>query len=364
MNNTQNNYVVIMAGGIGSRFWPFSRSNYPKQFQDILGVGKSLLRQTFERFLAVCPAQNVYIVTNKSYLGLVKKQLPELADEQILLEPYMRNTAPCVAYACYKIHQRDSKANVVVAPSDHIILEKEAFIDKIRLALATTAANDLILTLGITPSRPDTGYGYIQAESESSNLHPDIRRVRTFTEKPNLELAEAFLESGDFVWNAGIFIWNAQTIIKSFETYQSTIAEAFEDISDKFYTSEEQEAVLKAYTQCHSISIDYAIMEKADNVFVLPCECGWSDLGTWKSLHELADKDSKQNVVNAHALLYDTQNCIIRMPEDHLVVVQGLSNYIVVQFDKVLLICKKDEEQLIKNYLDEVKKDKKNIYFV
>lgn len=360
----ENNFVVIMAGGIGSRFWPFSRNNYPKQFQDILGVGKSLLRQTFERFAPVCLAENFYVVTNKIYADLVKQQLPELGQHQILLEPYMRNTAPCVAYACYKIREKNPQANIVVAPSDHVILEKEAFIDKIQIALDATAKHNIMLTLGITPSRPDTGYGYIQAKSESTDIHQEVKKVRTFTEKPNRALAEAFLESGDFVWNAGIFIWNVQTIIESIEMHQDTMAEAFEDIKNQFYTDTEEQAVLQAYTQCHSISIDYAIMEKAQNVYVLPCECGWSDLGTWKSLYELAAKDAKNNVVNAQALLYDTKGCIVKMPEDHLVVIQGLSDYIVAQFDKVLLICKKDEEQLIKNYLEDVKKDKKNNNFV
>lgn len=344
----RNNYVVIMAGGIGSRFWPFSRTNHPKQFHDVLGVGQSMLQQTAARFEGICPEENIYIVTNKDYYEHVKQQLPFLADDQILLEPIGRNTAPCVAYACYKISMKNPEANVVVAPSDHVILNTDKFKEIISLGLNATANNDILLTLGIRPSRPDTGYGYIQYIPKEGD---PIKKVKTFTEKPHLELAQKFIESGDFVWNAGIFIWNVKSILESFSKFLPEIAEVFEEGKKEYYTTKEQNFINTAYTQCKNISMDYGIMEKAENVYVLLSDFGWSDLGTWKSLYDISEKDKQENVVDANVLLYDTHNCIIKGSKDKLIVVQGLENYIVAEFDGVFMICQKDEEQRVKDFV-------------
>ncbi|MEN7550281.1 sugar phosphate nucleotidyltransferase [Rapidithrix thailandica] len=354
----KNNYVVIMAGGIGSRFWPFSRQNHPKQFQDILGTGKTLIQQTTDRFKEVCSQENIYIVTNDIYYDLVKEQLPFIPDEQILLEPIMRNTAPCIAYACYKIAAKNPNANIVISPADHIILKEGEFTRAVTTVLDETAKNqDILATLGIQPSRPDTGYGYIQVLFNQPM--GALSKVKTFTEKPKLELAQAFMESGDFVWNAGIFIWHVQAILKAFKKHLPSIGDLFEKISHHYYTEQEKETIKETYYMCKNISIDYGIMEKAkDEVYVLPCDLGWSDLGTWKSLFELSEKNEHQNVLHGNVLAYDTTNCIIKTPSDRLVVVQGLSNYIVAEKDNVLLICNKDEEQRIKQYLTEAKEKK------
>ena len=352
---SKNNYVVIMAGGIGSRFWPFSRTNYPKQFHDVLGIGKTLIQQTFERFKNVCPPENVYVVTNKLYKDLVKEQLPQLKDDQILCEPVGRNTAPCVAYAAYKINKINSEANLIVAPADHIILKEEAFERNILSAVEAASSQDILITLGIKPSRPDTGYGYIQFVDGKST---ELKKVKTFTEKPILELAQKFLESGDFVWNAGIFVWSVKSIIKAFEKLLPDTAETFLDGHGSYYTDKEEAFVSKAYALCKNISIDYGIMEKSDNVYVMLADIGWSDLGTWKSLFDVSNKDANNNVIDANILTYDTKDCIIKTPKDKLVVVQGLENYIVAEFNKVLLICKKDEEQRLREFVADTKSKK------
>ncbi|MDW7693217.1 mannose-1-phosphate guanylyltransferase [Flammeovirgaceae bacterium SG7u.111] len=353
----KNNYVIIMAGGIGSRFWPFSRKAHPKQFQDILGTGKTLLQQTAERFEGICPPENMYIVTNDIYFDLVKEQLPFMEDDQILLEPVMRNTAPCIAYASYKIAAKNPDANLVVTPADHIITKEEEFKRVVNSALNEASQHDILVTLGIQPSRPDTGYGYIQVKN-SEQLGP-LNKVKTFTEKPNEELAKEFVESGDFVWNAGIFIWKASSIIKAFETYSSEIGKLFSDISDKYYTPEEKEAIKLTYFQCKNISIDYGIMEKAQHVYVMRGDFGWSDLGTWKSLFEISEHDEKNNLVQANTLLYETSNTLIKVSDpDKLVVIQGLDDYIVAEKDNVLLICKKDQEQRIKQFVSDCKEQK------
>lgn len=353
MNHT---YVVIMAGGIGTRFWPFSRSSYPKQFHDVLGTGRTLLQQTADRFNGICPSENIYIVTSDKYKDLCQQQLPQLADDQVLCEPVARNTAPCIAYACYKIAQRDPQANIVVAPADHIILREEAFRDTIRTALATTEANDVLVTLGIQPSRPDTGYGYIQYLPDPANgSEGSVKKVKTFTEKPHLELAQQFVESGEFVWNAGIFVWNAQAIRKAFEAFLPETAEIFAEGNGLYYTDRETAFVHKAYSLCKSISIDNGVMEKADNVYVVLSDFGWSDLGTWKSLYEISDKSDNLNVIDGHILLYNTKNCIIKTPKDRLVVVNGLDGYIVAEYDNVLMICRKDEEQKVKEFVADAK---------
>ncbi len=342
-----NTYVIIMAGGVGTRFWPFSRTNNPKQFHDVLGVGKTMLQQTFERFAEVCPPENVYVVTSTDYADLIRHQLPQLGDDQILCEPIRRNTAPCIAYACYKIGVKNPAANVVVAPADHIILKEAEFVQTVSTALEATAQTDILVTLGITPSRPDTGYGYIQFIPGES----PVKKVKTFTEKPQIELARTFLESGEFVWNAGIFVWNVQAIRRAFEKYLPEIAEVFAEGTRAYYTPNEEKFIAKAYTQCKSISIDNGIMEKADNVHVVLSDFGWSDLGTWKSLYEVSEKDPNENALDAHTMLFDTRNCIVKTPRERLVVIQGLDGYIVAEYDNVLLICPKDEEQRVKDFV-------------
>ncbi|SFC96942.1 mannose-1-phosphate guanylyltransferase [Flexibacter flexilis DSM 6793] len=354
-----DSYVVIMAGGIGSRFWPFSRTSNPKQFHDVLGTGRSLIQQTVDRFHDVCPKENIYIVTNKDYYQLVKNQLPFLDDDQILLEPVGKNTAPCVAYAAHKIVCKNPNANIVVSPADHVILNEKEFEKTIKTALYNSYNKDVLITLGIKPSRPDTGYGYIQYIEGNSAL----KKVKTFTEKPHLELAQTFLDSGDFVWNSGIFIWSAKAVIKAIEAHLPEMHELFHE-GQKYYSTEKEESfVEQAYPQCKSISIDYGIMEKSDNVFVLLSDFGWSDLGTWKSLYDIMDKDADQNVIEANAMLYDTNNCIIKTSKDKLVVIQGLSNYIVAESDGIIMICQKDEEQRVKEFVADAKakKDKRFI---
>ncbi len=349
-----------MAGGLGTRFWPLSRTSKPKQFIDILGTGKTLIQQTFDRFARVCPDENIYIVTNEIYFNIIKEQLPKINDCQILLEPSRRNTAPCIAYASHKINKINPNANLVVAPSDHIILNEDAFINKIEVALNASANNDWLLTLGIKPSRPDTGYGYIQFQDDKPVLNGEaIFKVKLFTEKPELEMAKQFLQSGNFLWNSGIFIWSVKSILKAFEEHQDETNKQFLSIFDKLNTTEEKESIKDLYGVCKSISIDYGIMEKASNVYVLPSDFGWSDLGTWGSLYEHRTKDDKQNaIVGKNVLTYNTKNCIINMPKDKLVVLQGLENYIVVESDDILLVCKKEDEQHIRKFVNDVMTDK------
>ncbi|MEZ4904061.1 MAG: mannose-1-phosphate guanylyltransferase [Spirosomataceae bacterium] len=347
----QHTYIIIMAGGAGTRFWPFSRQNNPKQFHDVLNSGQSLLQQTAHRFEGICPLENIYIVTSTEYYDLVKQQLPYLTDHQILLEPNRRNTAPCIAYACYKIASRDPQANVIVAPSDHIILKEDNFRTKIGVAIEAVKNNDILLTLGIEPTRPDTGYGYIQYLTSEG----EVKKVKTFTEKPQLEIAIKFLESGDFVWNAGIFVWNVQTIKKAFSTYLPEVAELFEAGQDDYYTVQEPDFIEKAYMLCKNVSIDVGIMEKADNVYVVLSDLGWSDLGTWKSLYDISEKDSQQNVAEGLHILYDTKGCIIKTQKDKLVVVQGLEGYIIAENDGVLMICKIEDEQRVRDFVADAK---------
>ncbi|QJW91926.1 mannose-1-phosphate guanylyltransferase [Spirosoma taeanense] len=349
MNHT---YVIIMAGGVGTRFWPFSRTSYPKQFHDVLGTGRTLLQQTADRFDGICPPENIFIVTSALYKDLCKQQLPQLTDDQILCEPVARNTAPCIAYACYKIAQKDPEANIVVAPADHIILKEEEFKRTIRTALDATKDQDILVTLGIQPSRPDTGYGYIQYIPEAGET---IKKVKTFTEKPHLELAQQFVDSGEFVWNAGIFVWNVRAINKAFSEHLSEVAEIFEEGKDAYYTNQEEAFIDKAYSLTKNISIDNGVMEKAGNVYVVLSDFGWSDLGTWKSLYEVSDKNADQNVVDGHVMLYDTKNCIIKTPKDRLVAINGLDGFIVAEYDNVLMICRKEDEQKVKAFVADAK---------
>ncbi|MFO7978140.1 MAG: mannose-1-phosphate guanylyltransferase [Bacteroidales bacterium] len=355
-----NNYAVIMAGGVGERFWPMSRTSRPKQFIDILGTGKTLIHQTYERFVDICLPQNIFIVTNKKYKNLVMEQIPGIQEEQVICEPTRKNTAPCIAYAAYKIHAMNPNARIVVAPSDHIILREDIFRDIISKALDAAANKDWLLTLGITPSRPDTGYGYIQfMPEEVPNEDSSLKKVKTFTEKPVLEMAESFLKSGDFLWNSGIFIWSSKAIIESFEKYQPEISYVFREAMDIYNKPGEEAYMDVAYATCKSISIDYAIMEKAGNVYVFISDFGWSDLGTWGALYDVRKKDDNQNaVVGKNVMLYNSSNCVINVPEEKLVVLQGLEDYIVAESDNALLICQKSQEQQIRKFVNDIKLSK------
>ncbi|MFN0048272.1 MAG: mannose-1-phosphate guanylyltransferase [Cytophagales bacterium] len=350
LNNT-NDFLVIMAGGVGSRFWPYSRTKYPKQFHDILGTGKTMLQQTASRFEGIIPNENIYVVTNKIYADLVKQNLPFLTDNQILLEPSAKNTAPCIAFAAYKIAKKNPKANIVVSPADHFIQKEEEFKKTIATSLSYSAASESILTIGIVPTRPDTGYGYIQYDK---NTQTDIKKVKRFAEKPNNETALQFLASGDFLWNGGLFIFKVQIIKQSFRKYMPDMDLLFD--SDLYYTDREAQFIDAIYPKCDSISIDYGIMEKADNVHVILGYFGWSDVGTWKSVHDLAEKNAEKNVIDGNVFTYDTHDCIIKTPKDKLVVINGLDGYIVTEFDGVLMICKKDDEQKVKEFVADSKK--------
>ena len=353
MEPNQNTFVIIMAGGVGSRFWPYSRRSHPKQFLDVLGVGKSLLQLTYHRFLPICKKENIYIVSNNAYYNLIKEQLPDLTDDQILLEPNRRNTAPCIAYASYKIASRHPDATTIVTPADHAIFMEDEFIRTCQVALDYVQKdNNPLVTIGIKPSRPETGYGYIQYKHGSNG---EVKKVKTFTEKPQLELAKTFFESGDFVWNAGIFIWKTKSIIDEFDKFLPEISETFSGISEQYYSENEKEKIEWAYARTKAISIDYGVMEKAENVYVVPGEFGWSDLGSWSSLHEYHDKDGDGNVIDGNPMLYESNECIIRSPKQKLVVAQGLEGYLIADCDDVLMICKKDDENKIRSIVNDVK---------
>jgi len=349
-----NHYIIIMAGGIGSRFWPMSRTQFPKQFHDILGRGQTLIQETFERFAKFIPTENIYIVTNERYKPLVQEQIPVMKDDQILLEPMGRNTAPCVAYAAYKINKINPQATFVVAPSDHLIHDEEAFQKDIELGLNACAENPIIMTLGITPTRPDTGYGYIQYIDDEENK--GYYKVKTFTEKPNLEVAKSFLESGDFIWNAGIFLFSASTILSAFQNYLPDVAELFQELTSVYYTADEQPRINESYATCKSISIDYGIMEKAENVYTIPSNFGWSDLGTWGSVHENSSLDEAGNALPKEHIMYEaSQNVIRSAKKEKLYVIKGLEDYIVVDTEDALLICPKSDDQFIKQIVNDVK---------
>jgi mannose-1-phosphate guanylyltransferase len=359
----KNYYCVIMAGGIGSRLWPMSKTSNPKQFHDVLGAGRTLLQQTWDRFMGVCPKENIIVVTNDQYAKLVQEQLPEITESQILKEPDRRNTAPCIAYACFHIEAINPDAQIVIASSDHLILKDDAFKGTILLALEQAEKKDCLITLGIKPSRPDTGYGYIQFDDANDTISPAIKKVKTFTEKPNIELAQQFIESGDFFWNSGIFIWSLKSILKALEKHMPHTNGLFSEGRGIYHTPQEEEFIRKVYTQCKNISIDFGVMEKAKNVYVLLSDFGWSDLGTWGSIYTHVKQDKNQNaVIGKMVRTYDTKNCMINVPKNKLVVIQGLDDYIVVESDNVLLICKKSEEQKIKQFVNDVKLDKGEKY--
>lgn len=344
-----------MAGGIGSRFWPMSRTDKPKQFLDFLGTGKTLIQQTFERVTRIVPKENVYIVTNTLYKEITLEQLTGITEQQVICEPSRRNTAPCIAYANHKIKKLNPDANILVAPADHLIIKEDVFADAVQKCFDFASNNDALITMGITPTRPDTGYGYIQF----INNDDELKKVKTFTEKPNHELAVQFIESGEFSWNSGMFIWNIKSISKAFESYLPNTTAIFAEGEEFYNTDKEADFIEKAYSTCKDISIDYGIMEKAENVFVMNVDIGWSDLGTWGSVYTHLKHDNNENAkVGKHVMLYDTKNCMINVPKDKLVVIQGLDDYIVVEANNTLLICKKSDEQKIKQFVQDVKIDK------
>ena len=347
----KHNYCIIMAGGVGSRFWPFSRNDRPKQFLDFFGTGRTLLQLTFDRIRHVVPAENILIVSNVIYKDLILEQLPEIKADQVLLEPNRRNTAPCIAYAVNRIKAMTDKANIIVAPSDHLILKELDFLETLKTGLEFVENNDCLLTLGIKPSRPETGYGYIQIDEGETNL----RRVKTFTEKPNHELAQIFFETGEFFWNSGIFLWNLQTIVKAFDELLPEVSTKFNAGKEFFNTPKEQEFIDQMYPSCPNISIDYGIMEKASDVYVLCSDFGWTDLGTWGSLYEMSPKDENENVtLKCKTAYYESKDNIVVLPSEKLAVIQDLEGYIVAESDNVLLICKRENEQRIRQFVNDI----------
>lgn len=346
-----NKYCVIMAGGVGSRFWPMSRQAKPKQFLDILGTGKSFIRHTYERFAKIVPNENFIVVTNRRYKEQVLEHLPELCEEQILCEPIGRNTAPCIAYAAYTLKRMNPDATMIVSPADHLILNEVEFAKIINNCTEFVENHSALMTIGIEPSRPETGYGYIQRTGSE-----DISKVKCFTEKPNVEMAQAFLECGEFLWNSGIFIWKTSEIIKAFERYLPTHYALFAAIEDKLGTPDEQSAIEQVFSECRAISIDYGIMECAENVYVHRGDIGWSDIGTWGSAHQHSRKDRYANALNSKLIqTYDTRNSLIFVPEGKATIVSGLKDYIVVDTGDVLMICPRSEEQMIKSFIEDIK---------
>ena len=347
-----NNHIVIMAGGIGSRFWPMSTPQMPKQFIDVLGCGRTLLQLTVDRFQDICPSENIWVVTSVDYADVVKEQLPSIPVDHILLEPCRRNTAPCIAYVSWKIKAKNPKANIVVTPSDHVVMDVREFARVINSAMKFTADSDAIVTLGMKANRPETGYGYIEADlSMACPSNKEIYRVDAFKEKPDKETAEKYLAEGNFFWNAGIFVWNVRTITSVMRVYAPGIAQIFDRIFPDFYTEKENETIKKLFPTCESISIDYAVMEKAQEIYVLPASFGWSDLGTWGALRGLLPQDKSGNAtVGTDIRLYESKNCIVHASEEKRVVIQGLDGYIIAEKDNTLLICKLEEEQRIKEF--------------
>ena len=350
-----NNHLVIMAGGVGSRFYPMSTAEHPKQFIDVLGTGKTLLQMTVERFGDLIKPENIWVVTNQKYADIVASQLPDMPRTNILCEPCRRNTAPCIAYISWRIKSRDPKANVVVTPSDHIVVDVQEFQRVIGECMKFTCDTDAIVTLGMKPSRPETGYGYIQAILAIHSLrNKGIYHVDSFREKPDLETAQQYIKQPNYYWNAGIFIWNINTIVNAFRMYQPTMAKIFESMLPFYGTDREQEMINQRFPECESISVDYAIMEKAEEIFVFPADFGWSDLGTWGSLYQQSHKDLYGNVcIGQDINLFESRGCIIHTTQEKRVVIQGLEGYIVAECNDTLLICKLSEEQRIKQFSGE-----------
>ena len=344
-----------MAGGIGSRFWPISKTEKPKQFLDILGVGKTLIQQTYSRFLNICPKENIFVVTSEDHIGLVKEQLISIPDENILSEPMRRNTAPCIAYANYKIQNRNPNACIIVTPADHLIEKEDKFLDNINEGLKFTSNRNVLLTLGITPNRPATGYGYIQIDTKDKN--GVFNKAKSFTEKPHLELAKFFVKSKEFYWNSGIFIWSLNAINNAFNKHLPELSNLFEEHNNSFDTPNEAYPLSKIYTDAKSISIDFGVMEKAENVFVLCTDFGWSDLGTWNSLYTIGDKDNDANVtIGEHISIYNSSGNYIRLEKDKLAVIKDMDDFIIIDTSDVLLICKRENEQEIKDIANDLNK--------
>jgi len=359
----ENRYLIIMAGGVGSRFWPLSRRDKPKQFLDILGTGETLLQQTFRRFKKQCPEKNIFVVTNSEHVDMVVEQLG-IDPSRVLGEPFRRNTAPCLAYGTFRILQENPNALIAVTPADHLIIKEDKFCEVIDRCFSFAEGNDALITIGIKPDRPETGYGYIQADQKKPvKGYDNLLKVKTFTEKPDIDLAKVFLESGDFFWNSGIFIWNIKSILAAFEKHLPDTYTTFDEGRDLFGTDKEKGFIGKTYTECKSISIDYGIMEKAENVYVMCTDIGWSDLGTWSSLYEHSQVDKKGNaLVRGELFTYDCKGNILNIAPGKVAVLQGLKGYIVVDSDDVLLIVKQEEEQNIKQYLEDIKKSTKDKY--
>jgi len=352
-----NNHLVIMAGGVGSRFWPMSTAEHPKQFIDVLGTGKTLLQLTVERFGQLVEPENIWVVTNSKYADIVASQLPDMPKGNILCEPCRRNTAPCIAYVSWRIKSKDPKANIIVTPSDHIVINVREFQRVVSECMKFTSDTDAIVTLGMKPNRPETGYGYIQANLRAHSLrNKEIFRVDSFREKPDLDTAKQYIKQSNYFWNAGIFIWNVNTIVNAFRMYQPSMARIFESMMPFYGTSREQEIIDERFPECESISVDYAIMEKAEEIFVCPADFGWSDLGTWGSLHQQSHKDLYGNACIGHDInMFESHNCIVHTLPEKKVVIQGLDGYIVAEKDDTLLICKLSEEQRIKQFSGEDK---------
>lgn len=341
-----------MAGGIGSRFWPMSTPQKPKQFLDVLGIGKSLLQMTFERLTKIAPSDQIYIMTNESYVDLVKDQLPEIGISQILTEPKRKNTAPCIAYAASKIHSLNADATLIVAPSDHLILKEDRFTDIVQIAISAANANERLVTLGIKPTRPDTGYGYIEFAEKGDILGGQVREVKHFTEKPDREVAELFLKSGNYYWNSGIFVWKANTILNALEKFKPELYALFSEKNGFYNTPQEKDSVNQCFELCEDISIDFAVMENAKNVDVVLANFDWSDLGTWGSLYTHLEKDYNGNaVIGKHVHMINSSNCIVNLPDSKLALIEGLDNHIVVESDNMLMILNKNDEQNLKKYM-------------
>lgn len=352
-----NTYCIIMAGGTGSRFWPLSRLNRPKQFLDILGTGRTFLQQTFDRFSKIIPVENFLVVTNTQYKNFVAEQLPMLKKEQVLLEPLRRNTAPCIAYATYKIRSWNPNARFIVAPSDHVILKEDEFLKQINNAVEFVKENNALVTLGIKPNRPETAYGYIQVHKPFDFRELDnLFKVKIFAEKPDLQMAKIFIESGEFFWNSGIFIWSMKSITEAFDKHLQNVSSLFESGMKLYNTPDEVHFINKIYSECQSISIDYGIMEKAQNVYVLTADFGWSDLGNWNTLYENREKDENGNVIGSdNIMIYDSKNCIVSISGEKVAVLQGLDGYIIAESNDTLMVCRREDEQQIKKFVTDVR---------
>ncbi len=363
MEKNKNNYCIIMAGGVGSRFWPMSTAKKPKQFLDVLGTGKSLIQMTFDRLLNIAPANNIYILTNSSYAEIVKEQLPLISEDQILKEPERKNTAPCITYAAAKIKELNPEATMIISPADHLIVRENRFTELINTAIARANEGNRLVTLGIEPSRPDTGYGYIEFDNSQSLSAGDVTEVIQFREKPDLVTAKSFLEKGNFYWNSGIFVWKVSSILSSLKQFQPKLYSIFTEHSNRYNKPDEQPYVDACFKASDDISIDFAVMEQADNTDVVLADFDWSDLGTWGSLNTHLEKDENGNaVIGKHAHLFNSKNCIVNIPNDKLVLLDGLENYIVVESENMLMILKGENEQELKNYLKDVEANSPNFF--